>query len=103
VSPEKQGVSRRPGTFQPGKSGNPKGRPRLGNSLAECMREYEEGKDKGDTLTRKQRLVEKLHKSATGDNPVPAARLIMETLGLLDFEDRLNAFEKTLEEIKAAK
>jgi hypothetical protein len=83
-----------------GKSGNPKGRPLVGNSLAECMREYLESKEKGNSLTRKQDLVAKLYKSALGDNPVPAARLIMETLGLLDFEDRLNAFEKTLDQLR---
>lgn len=91
--------------FKPGKDPNRnlKGRPRLGNSVAECMRDFMSAKDKGDPLTRTQNLVKHLYGSSTGDNPVPAARLILETLGLLDFEDRLNALEKVLEEIKAAR
>jgi hypothetical protein len=99
MSPAKQDDGRKPGTWKPGQSGNPKGRARVGNTLAECMREYLESKDKG--LTRKQRLSAKLYSVAMGDNCVPATRLIMETLGLLDIEARLTALEGTLERIEA--
>lgn len=88
--------------WKPGVSGNPNGRPRVGNSLAECMRVYLEGKEEGDERARKQVLVENLYKSATGDNPVPAARLILETLGLLDIESRLNALENGLAKLEGS-
>jgi hypothetical protein len=80
---------------------NRKGRPRIGNSLAEALREYLEGKEKGST--RKTALVEKLYLAALGDNCVPAARLIVETLGALDLEARFAAIEKALDRIEGAR
>src|SRR5258706_5305703 len=73
--------------FKPGSDPNRnlKGRPRVGNSVAEGLRVYMEGKE--DKKTRIQKLVEHLYQSAIGDNPVPAARLILETLGMLNIED----------------
>jgi hypothetical protein len=100
--PVKQVGNRKPGTWKPGQSGNPKGRPRVGNSLAECLRDYLEASDK-DKRTRKQALVEKLYAAATGDNCVPAARLIIETLGQLDLEARLTTLLETLERVEASR
>ena len=88
--------------WKPGQTGNPKGRPRLGNSLAECLRDYLEATDKGK-LARKQELVAKLYHAATGDNCVPAQRLIFEVLGGMHVEAQLKALLETLERMEAKK
>jgi hypothetical protein len=101
---EKQTENRRKpphSAWKPGQTGNPKGRPKLGNSIAECVRDYMTDRDKADKQTRTYRLVEHLYASATGDNPVPAARLILETLGMLNIEGMLEDIRKTLQRVES--
>lgn len=78
---------------------NTKGRPKIGNSVAGFMRDYMAEKEKG--VTRTQNLVSHLYASATGDNPVPAARLILETLGMLNIEAMLDDIKETLARVEA--
>ena len=58
----------KPGTWQPGQSGNPNGRPKLGLALTDVLREHMEASDEGDTVPRKQRLAEKLYELAMAGN-----------------------------------
>ena len=88
--------------WKPGQSGNPKGRPRLGNSLAECLREYLDAPDRSKRI-RKEALVAKLYQASIGINPVPAARLIFEIMGGLHVEDQLAALLEKLEGLEGAR
>ena len=54
------------GHFQKGESGNPKGRPKLGEAITDLFREYLEGRDDDNPLTRKRLLVEELYSRAMG-------------------------------------
>ena len=54
------------GHFQKGESGNRKGRPKLGEAITDLFREYLEGKDDDNSLTRKRLLVEELYSRAMG-------------------------------------
>ena len=54
------------GRFVKGVSGNPLGRPKSGEAITEIFREFLDGQDDGDLVTRKQRLVEELYRRAVG-------------------------------------
>ena len=58
----------KPGTWQPGQSGNPAGRPRKGLALTDVLRGHMEAYEEGDTVPRKQRLAERLYELAMADN-----------------------------------
>ena len=72
-------MSSKPGTWQPGQSGNPAGRPRKGLALTDVLREHMELSDEGDTVPRKQRLAEKLYELAMAGN-VSAVEYIVNRL-----------------------
>ena len=61
-------MSSKPGTWQPGQSGNPNGRPRRGQALTDVLREHMDASAEGDTVPRKQRLAEKLYELAMAGN-----------------------------------
>lgn len=52
--------------FQPGRSGNPAGRPKKGKSLTDLLTTYLNRKGEGDPVARKQKLVEELYHGAVG-------------------------------------
>ncbi len=54
------------GRFQDGISGNPKGRPKLGQAITDILREYLEGFDDEEKVIRKHRLIEELYRRAVG-------------------------------------
>ena len=61
-------MSSKPGTWQPGQSGNPNGRPRKGLALTDVLREHMELSDEGDSVPRKVRLAERLYELAMAGN-----------------------------------
>jgi len=67
----------RPGTFQPGQSGNPKGRPK--KPLSEDLRLYLQQRIAPHDVTRRQKLIEALYEAAL-KGEVPALKLIFERL-----------------------
>ena len=72
-------MSSKPGTWQPGQSGNPSGRPKLGLALTDVLREHMEASEEGDRVPRKQRLAEKLYELAMAGN-VSAVEYILNRL-----------------------
>ena len=58
----------KPGTWQPGQSGNPAGRPKKGLALTDVLRQHMDASDEGYTVPRKQRLAEKLYELAMTGN-----------------------------------
>jgi hypothetical protein len=64
-------------TWQPGQSGNPKGRPPKGESLTELLMAYLEKKPEGTNSTYKQLFVEKLVNMAVVKGNLGAMKLII--------------------------
>lgn len=64
--------------FKPGKSGNPKGRPPVGKSLAETVRAVAEEQDEETGRTRVQEVVRRLFKDAKLKGGERAAALLFE-------------------------
>ena len=93
-TPEQTGKRTAPrSAWKPGQSGNPQGRPRSPNSLAELLRKYLDRKEGG--RARKHLLVARLYTEATtGANVVAAVRLVFEIVGTLDIEARLTSLEE---------
>lgn len=50
--------------WKPGQSGNPKGRPKKGDTLAEMIREFLDEDDGEDRKTRKRKLIEAAYEKA---------------------------------------
>ena len=61
-------MSSKPGTWQPGQSGNPNGRPKRGLALTDVLREHMDASAEGDGVPRKQRVAEKLYELAMAGN-----------------------------------
>jgi hypothetical protein len=93
-----------PGSWKPGVSGNPHGRPRSGFALAEIWRDYLD-EDAGNGVNRKRRLIEQLYRIADSKAPsIPAIRLIVETTtSPASFEEQLVALQEQVAEILASK
>ena|SRR3990167_4801747 len=66
----------KPWQFQPGQSGNPKGRPPLGTSLTELMRQFLDIIPPGQELSYKDAFVRKVYKLAMEDGSESSIRLI---------------------------
>ncbi len=72
INPDKQDgtgglvETKKRGKFVKGQSGNPAGRPKSGDAVTDLFRKYLGKKEKGDRVTRKQRLVEELYQRALG-------------------------------------
>lgn len=81
----------RPTAWKPGHSGNPAGRPRAGNTVAEVMRDYLD-EPSGKSIDRKRKLVESVYDLAIRGN-VAAVKLIVEIVGDLALEERVAALE----------
>jgi len=88
-------------SWKPGVSGNPSGRPRVGNSLAEVFRDYLNeplGTPLKKTCNRKEALVDRLFKLTEGKSyAVGASRLICETVGNFEIEERLQVLERKMD------
>jgi hypothetical protein len=87
--------------WKPGESGNPHGRPRTGNALAEVLRDYLNEPLAGTMSDRKRLLVHRLFQVATGKNvQVAAAKLLIEVAGAIDTDSRLSALETEISELR---
>jgi len=73
--------------WKPGESGNPRGRPRRGRSIAEHLERYMKRQKRAD------KLVAVLYDLATVDRSVPAIRMIIEVSDLTEIMARLDALE----------
>lgn len=89
--------------WKPGQSGNPKGRPPKGETVAEVWRAFLEGKDDpDDKMTRREKLMQAMYrKGLSGD--VAAVKLVLErTDGLpiqrMQIDSGISAL--TLEDLK---
>lgn len=80
-------------SFAPGRSGNPSGRPRTGNTVAETVRTTLDGDDDG--VPRKERLVLKLYTMAL-EGSTAAARLLLDAAGNVEIEERIAALESAI-------
>ena len=90
-----------PASWRPGQSGNPAGRPPIGNSLAEVFRTYLDG-SVTQGRTRKELLVERLFKLTDGtSSAVAAARLLVDTVAAFELEERLTRLEERVETVLA--
>ena len=91
-------------SWKPGVSGNPLGRPRVGNSLAETLRDFLDEPGTGGNGGRKRQLIARLFQAATAKNlSVAAAKLLIETATDLDFTSRLAALEERVSQLMALK
>jgi hypothetical protein len=91
---------RKPGTWRPGQSGNPYGRPRSGYSLAEVWRGYlDEPAGLRDQRSRKERLAERLYNLVLRSGSVPAARLLAEHVAGNEVEERISELEERLDQV----
>lgn len=70
-----QAAKPHPTRWKPGQSGNPKGRPKRGETYRDILHEFFAADDDGKT--RKQRLIESMYRKATEDGDVPAAKLLL--------------------------
>ena len=83
--------------WKPGVSGNPKGRPPLGESMTELMREFLDGTEEGQTVPRKQQLIRKIALKAYKEGDYNAIKLIW---NYLDGMPTQKILTKDLDELK---
>lgn len=76
IKSEKQSKYTPSTAWKPGQSGNPAGRPPLGNSLTELMRKFLEEIPPGQTLSYRDAFIRKVYKLAMEDGSESAIRLI---------------------------
>ena len=80
----KKGAMPKGRPFKPGQTGNPKGRPKKGESMTDILGELAGIKDvtlpSGEKVTRKRALVERLWAKAIRDGDTTAIKFIIERL-----------------------
>ena len=96
-APDKQVKNRDDrGRFKPGRSGNAKGRPRQGSSIAETLRAYLDRPGEGGA-PRKELLIAALYELAVDCDSIPAAKLLLEIARNSELEERITALERKVE------
>ena len=68
------------GRLLPGHTANPNGRPKKGTSITELLNKYLDDCNDGDTVTRKERLIQKMYEKADQDCYFPAQKYIIDRI-----------------------
>ena len=68
------------GRLLPGHTANPNGRPRKGTSITELLNKYLDDCDEGDTISRKEKLIQKMYEKAEKDGYFPAQKYITDRI-----------------------
>lgn len=88
--------------WQPGQSGNPKGRPKGRDSMAATLRELLDEPYGGGRVSKRRAVAEKLFVLCTAKRAsVPALRLLVERADVDDLEARVEDLVERLDRLEA--